>query len=608
MNDPSSPLLRVLLLDDDEKILRMLKIFLQQQGYVVHIAGNGQEGLRRLVSEAYDLVIVDVQMPVLDGLGFARAARKLQPWLDLMFCTGAVDNQLKRSASELGIQQILKKPISFNTLESCIKQLQKKNPVHPPNPAQFRRSLPPLRTWFDQILQAPHLDRLVQVTAATPEKLFPNLGTCVMLRDQDYTLCRLQSQFPLSEESQNWIRETIDQQLKLLGEEPGCLDAPCQVHIDQPDAEYLHLKQQACILAPMTSLAGVDGFIACVLESPEAAAEQQVQLMQLAHHVELGLQTIRTLRDVPAQDPLTGVMNRCGLDQKMEQLWQHRNLPNVAPGALILDLKDLHAINQRYGTKVGSRVLQELAQALAALKQPGMQVGRFEADQFLILVDQTDPSALRQLLEQVEAQLKSTSVTLGEITLHPDCLLRSVMLSDLTEAQSGLEWIEAIQNTLYAAKRMEMNPEAHGQDSGEAEPPPYDPHEVLVVDDDPQVFHLIRRMLNSKLYNLTYAPNVNEGIQLLQEGKRFELLLTDLILPDLDGSDMMRLAAKEDPDMIMVVVSGNISSESDKKLRGDGAFDVIRKPFDLATLRGVVAKAVEARGRSLRKEQKHRQS
>jgi DNA-binding NtrC family response regulator len=115
-------------------------------------------------------------------------------------------------------------------------------------------------------------------------------------------------------------------------------------------------------------------------------------------------------------------------------------------------------------------------------------------------------------------------------------------------------------------------------------------------------------MLNSKLYNLTYAPNVNEGIQLLQEGKRFELLLTDLILPDLDGSDMMRLAAKEDPDMIMVVVSGNISSESDKKLRGDGAFDVIRKPFDLATLRGVVAKAVEARGRSLRKEQKHRQS
>jgi CheY-like chemotaxis protein len=59
--------LHVLVLDDDDKILRLLKIFLRQLGYSVTTALNGREGIQMMLENSFDLIIVDIQLPVIDG-------------------------------------------------------------------------------------------------------------------------------------------------------------------------------------------------------------------------------------------------------------------------------------------------------------------------------------------------------------------------------------------------------------------------------------------------------------------------------------------------------------------------------------------------------------
>jgi DNA-binding NtrC family response regulator len=102
---------------------------------------------------------------------------------------------------------------------------------------------------------------------------------------------------------------------------------------------------------------------------------------------------------------------------------------------------------------------------------------------------------------------------------------------------------------------------------------------------------------------VTGTESVAEAMALLEKGQRFEVMLTDLSLPHQDGIEMIRLGRSVDPEMIPVVVSGNISKDSEGKLQEKGAYEIIRKPFQPKYLKQVVQNATELYTRSLRKSQ-----
>lgn len=66
---------KILLIDDEAMVLRMIEDVLLKFGYTVDIARNGQEGLRKFNETAYDLVITDILMPDIDGNSIARHIR-----------------------------------------------------------------------------------------------------------------------------------------------------------------------------------------------------------------------------------------------------------------------------------------------------------------------------------------------------------------------------------------------------------------------------------------------------------------------------------------------------------------------------------------------------
>lgn len=109
---------RVLVIDDEEPIRRILRVLLQRAGHEVVLAASGEEGLRCCRESAPDLVMTDIHLPGLDGIEVALTLRALAPAVPVIVMSGGERTKrldLLPSALQLGAVRVLRKP--FTTRE-----------------------------------------------------------------------------------------------------------------------------------------------------------------------------------------------------------------------------------------------------------------------------------------------------------------------------------------------------------------------------------------------------------------------------------------------------------------------------------------------------------
>ena len=82
---------RVLVVDDEAPIRLTLEAILRRVGYTVTTAANGEEATGWLMQSVFDLLLIDLKLPGMDGLTFARAAQECQPAAAILFLTGSSD-------------------------------------------------------------------------------------------------------------------------------------------------------------------------------------------------------------------------------------------------------------------------------------------------------------------------------------------------------------------------------------------------------------------------------------------------------------------------------------------------------------------------------------
>lgn len=79
---------RILVVDDDPQVRELCHRILTRQGYEVHTVGTGQEALAAIVPKAFDLLVVDIALPDIDGDKVLRRAREIDPDLAAVAITG----------------------------------------------------------------------------------------------------------------------------------------------------------------------------------------------------------------------------------------------------------------------------------------------------------------------------------------------------------------------------------------------------------------------------------------------------------------------------------------------------------------------------------------
>ena len=113
----------ILLADDQPHILRVLRLALAREGHQVTTTGNGQEALDQLRKRAYDVLITDVQMPVLSGIDLCETInRELPGRLRLtLIITAQTDRDLERRALSIPNTEFLEKPLSLRNLKARLE-------------------------------------------------------------------------------------------------------------------------------------------------------------------------------------------------------------------------------------------------------------------------------------------------------------------------------------------------------------------------------------------------------------------------------------------------------------------------------------------------------
>ncbi len=115
----------ILSVDDSASVLQMVKLTLTGAGYRVVQAANGAEGLAKAVAGGVDLVLTDVNMPVMDGLTLIRELRK-QPALKgipLVFLTTESDAAMKQQAKAAGATGWITKPFQQAQLVAVVRKV-----------------------------------------------------------------------------------------------------------------------------------------------------------------------------------------------------------------------------------------------------------------------------------------------------------------------------------------------------------------------------------------------------------------------------------------------------------------------------------------------------
>src|SRR5690606_1135827 len=113
---------------------------------------------------------------------------------------------------------------------------------------------------------------------------------------------------------------------------------------------------------------------------------------------------------------------------------------------------------------------------------------------------------------------------------------------------------------------------------------------VLIVDDEELLVRSCARILEHEGYTVQQASRGREALDLMRR-QRPDIVLTDLMLPDVDGMTLLREAKRLDPEMLVIMITGFATVDSSIEAIKAGAYDYIPKPFTATQLQILIGRA-----------------
>ncbi|MDI3311663.1 MAG: response regulator transcription factor [Thermoanaerobacterium sp.] len=165
----------ILIIDDEEMLVKGLKLSLIQEGYYVDCAYDGEEGLEKIKNGNYDLVILDLMLPKIDGLTLCKEVRSFSN-IPIIMLTAKGEDVDKIVGIEMGADDYLAKPFNTRELIARIRAL-------------FRRTTTPYVKKHDVI-------KLGDITINVPDKIVQKNGKDIDLTNKEFDLLVLLASNP----------------------------------------------------------------------------------------------------------------------------------------------------------------------------------------------------------------------------------------------------------------------------------------------------------------------------------------------------------------------------------------------------------------------------
>ena len=124
--------MRVLVVEDEARLANMIRRGLELEGFVVVTAATGQDGLWRATEDTFDVIVLDIMLPGINGYEIVRALRAKQIWTPILMLTAKDGEYDQADAFDLGADDYLVKPFSFVVLIARLRALVRRGaPTRP---------------------------------------------------------------------------------------------------------------------------------------------------------------------------------------------------------------------------------------------------------------------------------------------------------------------------------------------------------------------------------------------------------------------------------------------------------------------------------------------
>ena len=125
MNDKTT----ILVVDDNQDLLETFAMILKRRGYEVQTACDGSAAVDRFKEQNFDVTLMDIVMPEMNGVDAFKKIREIQPEASIILMTAYSDEELIRTAIDEGVTLIIQKPIRIDSLIKLINETAGNEPI-----------------------------------------------------------------------------------------------------------------------------------------------------------------------------------------------------------------------------------------------------------------------------------------------------------------------------------------------------------------------------------------------------------------------------------------------------------------------------------------------
>lgn len=122
-------MVKILVVDDDKNIRKLISAYLTQMGYNVAAAENGLAALNMMEDQYYDMLVVDIMMPEMDGYELTSSIRSIDDKLPILMVTAKDTFEDKRKGFLSGTDDYITKPINFEEMNLRLKALLRRSQI-----------------------------------------------------------------------------------------------------------------------------------------------------------------------------------------------------------------------------------------------------------------------------------------------------------------------------------------------------------------------------------------------------------------------------------------------------------------------------------------------
>lgn len=442
----------VLVVEDNDINQEVIGEMLRSLNLQVFFANNGAEGVAAFKQQPFELVLMDIQMPVMDGYQAAQAIRQFNSTTPIVALTAAAMVEDKNKALAAGMNAHLAKPMSRVDLKQVLMNYLSWVPVVgvPENAKQAEKTALQLQT-ADAAIQTEKLSQQAVLLIVDDEPT--NAKILANGLNQDYKIL---------------LANSGERALKLAKSQPQ----PDLILLDimMPEMDGYQVCQAlkndpATSNIPVIFVSALDdsadeekGLNLGALDYISKPFHLPIVKSRLRNHLALKLKT-DLLEQMSHMDGLTHIANRRQLDETLLRE-SHRLARNgQLLGVIMLDIDFFKPFNDHYGHGQGDICLQKVAQALQeVIKRPSDLLARYGGEEFVVLLPETDITGTKNVAESLRNAVADLQLVHQYSTVAPYVTVSVGAVSGLVESPLQAEQLlKLADEALYLAKQNGRN-------------------------------------------------------------------------------------------------------------------------------------------------------